>query len=330
MPIEIDFEVDQQEVGFGVEAILYAPPVLWGEIGGDLADQLDLVEALEISIGDTINSGVANNVLFLGPLGVLAQSNRFTYSDAIGLILEPTGLIPGGWSTGLNVKGSNPVMRLTSGLNGYGLFLSGQTTYSAYSTDNWASWIYTGSQREYYHSFGDNFYSGPAIIGIKTRLATNIGLSIRGEHFQSGNLTEWHNASTTLGVNPVASMDINGTMTFNDFIVTSGGINGSGSFYINNFNKGGRIYSCDEPTRGGFMFTDMAATGSLFLQLGGAGNLFPAIKRNGTTIQIRLADDSGYASIDAGGYKSNGVNGFTGTGSYTNFTISGGIITAAT
>jgi len=62
---------------------------------------------------------------------------------------------------------------------------------------------------------------------------------------------------------------------------------------------------------------------------GGYTSSFPAIKRSTTNLQVRLADDSGYAPIDASLYKVSGTNGFTGTGSYTNFTIVGGIITNA-
>jgi hypothetical protein len=36
------------------------------------------------------------------------------------------------------------------------------------------------------------------------------------------------------------------------------------------------------------------------LQLGGTTSSFPAIKRNGTAIDIRLADDSNYASLNCG------------------------------
>jgi hypothetical protein len=65
------------------------------------------------------------------------------------------------------------------------------------------------------------------------------------------------------------------------------------------------------------------------LQFGGVTSSFPALKRSTTNLQVRLADDSGYAPIDASLYKVGGTNGFTGTGSYTNFTIVGGIITNA-
>ena len=45
---------------------------------------------------------------------------------------------------------------------------------------------------------------------------------------------------------------------------------------------------------------DFAKTSFNRLQLGGTTSSFPAIKRNGTAIDIRLADDSGYASLNCG------------------------------
>jgi hypothetical protein len=67
----------------------------------------------------------------------------------------------------------------------------------------------------------------------------------------------------------------------------------------------------------------------LILIFGLINNTFPALKRSGTTIQVRLADDSAFAPIHASSYSVNGTAGFTGTGAYTNFTIVGGIITNA-
>jgi hypothetical protein len=50
---------------------------------------------------------------------------------------------------------------------------------------------------------------------------------------------------------------------------------------------------------GVFRITNNAGNNFNRLQLGGITNDFPAIKRNGTTIDFRLADDSGSASISA-------------------------------
>lgn len=44
-----------------------------------------------------------------------------------------------------------------------------------------------------------------------------------------------------------------------------------------------------------------------------AANTFPALKRSTTTLQVRLADDSGYGGIDAGTYAASGAAGLTQT-----------------
>lgn len=88
----------------------------------------------------------------------------------------------------------------------------------------------------------------------------------------------------------------------------------------------GRIQT---PTDGVFTIMNYGSTSLGRIQLGGTTSSFPAIKRNGTGIDIRLADDSDYAPVQAKTYSVNGTAGFTGTGAYTNFTIEGGIITAA-
>jgi len=45
------------------------------------------------------------------------------------------------------------------------------------------------------------------------------------------------------------------------------------------------------------------------LQLGGTTSSFPAIKRNGTAIDFRLADDSGYCSVNANNFITSGLMG---------------------
>lgn len=53
-------------------------------------------------------------------------------------------------------------------------------------------------------------------------------------------------------------------------------------------------------TNGNFTLFNAAKTAFSLLQFGGVGNLFPALKRSGTELQVRLADDSGAANIRAG------------------------------
>jgi hypothetical protein len=67
------------------------------------------------------------------------------------------------------------------------------------------------------------------------------------------------------------------------------------------------------------------------IRLNGTTSAFPALKRNGVTVEIRLADDSGYGNIDALRYFSNGVQGVSGSflsNDGKTITVSNGIITA--
>jgi hypothetical protein len=75
---------------------------------------------------------------------------------------------------------------------------------------------------------------------------------------------------------------------------------------------------------------NITLTGSR-IRLSGTTSAFPAIKRNGINVEIRLADDSGYGNIDAGRYFTNGVQGQSGsflTADAKTVTVTNGIITA--
>ena len=71
------------------------------------------------------------------------------------------------------------------------------------------------------------------------------------------------------------------------------------------------------------------SSGSIVYEMRQAGNsALMYLKNSSGTNQITLTASSGI--VDAvGGFSFNGAAGFTGTGAYTNFTIQGGIITAA-
>jgi hypothetical protein len=67
------------------------------------------------------------------------------------------------------------------------------------------------------------------------------------------------------------------------------------------------------------------------IRLSGTTSAFPALKRNGTNIEIRTADDSAYANIDAGRFFSNGIQGQSGTFTTADaktVTVTNGIITS--
>jgi hypothetical protein len=75
---------------------------------------------------------------------------------------------------------------------------------------------------------------------------------------------------------------------------------------INTANGGNWIYwgastIMRAPTNGNLYLSDQGGTTFGLLQLGGTTSSYPAIKRNGIAINIRLADDSGDAGITAAG-----------------------------
>jgi len=124
-----------------------------------------------------------------------------------------------------------------------------------------------------------------ATLHVRASTATTVGLIIQGTITQEGNLTEWHSVLTTPGVNPVAFVQVNGSATFKEQV----NIN---QLY---FLQGGGAYIV--PHNQGFTFYNNSANGVGLVNFGGTTHLFPAIKRNGNQIDIRLADDSNYASI---------------------------------
>lgn len=81
------------------------------------------------------------------------------------------------------------------------------------------------------------------------------------------------------------------------------------------------------PSDGILTLLNNAANNFTRLQFGGTSASFPSLKRSTTFLQARLADDSGYASFDAGAYSVGGVAGASGTGSVT---AVNGIVTAVT
>jgi len=150
------------------------------------------------------------------------------------------------------------------------------------------------------------------------------------------------NGTTTLSIfqsNSLASVGINITPSTDYPLYVSGGTTGRvlatsgynvGGFNIV-FNTTGLDFSATN--------TDMAltsGTGNLTftgsrIRLSGTTSSFPAIKRNGINVEIRLADDSGYGNIDAGRYFTNGVQGATGSFTTTDsrtVTVTNGLITA--
>ena len=93
-------------------------------------------------------------------------------------------------------------------------------------------------------------------------------------------------------------------------VINASTIFGGGDIYASSsgvlgFASRSRISS---PADSNLLLTNAAANAFNLLQFGGTSSSFPALKRSTTTLQARLADDSGYATIDAGNYLLSGTN----------------------
>jgi hypothetical protein len=118
--------------------------------------------------------------------------------------------------------------------------------------------------------------------------------------------TAWSTSGTGLGINAASSftgnlidsqingvskfsIDINGNVAAN--IIYNRGISfrDTGAFIASDANNQIKVY------------TPGAAAGDpMFLQIGGNTVTYPALKRNGTTLEVKLANDSGYTALNVG------------------------------
>jgi hypothetical protein len=98
----------------------------------------------------------------------------------------------------------------------------------------------------------------------------------------------------------------------------------AGQFYGSTFGKLGNFF-IDSASDGVVRITDNATTSFNRLQLGGTTNLFPAIKRNGASIDFRLADDSSFCNVTANNFivPSNGSIGISNGSRAINFDSTG-------
>jgi hypothetical protein len=81
---------------------------------------------------------------------------------------------------------------------------------------------------------------------------------------------------------------------------------------------------------GNIILTNQSTNDFNMLILGRVAAGFPAFKKSGTLIQVRLADDSGYGNFDAGAYRVGGVAGVSGSflsNDGKTVTVTNGIIT---
>lgn len=160
-----------------------------------------------------------------------------------------------------------------------------------------------------------NTLSGGTDFYVQSNHATSTVSIFKGTTVQLGNLTEWRNVNDTV----VASVDASGNANFKGQV-------GVDQLYFNHSGAGAYILNS---ANGRLALYNNSASGFDLLQFGGTTSSFPSLKRSSAELQVRLADDSDYATFHAKTYSVNGTAGFTGSGAYTNFVIEGGLITSA-
>jgi len=81
----------------------------------------------------------------------------------------------------------------------------------------------------------------------------------------------------------------------------------SGRYYIVGSNSSGTQGAAINSSAQGVMtFNDASIGGSIRVNWGGTSNLFPALKRNGANLEVKLADDSAYTSLIANSFFASG------------------------
>jgi hypothetical protein len=159
---------------------------------------------------------------------------------------------------------------------------------------------------------------GLSQVGVQSTIARASGTNTDNPLLLS------YTINNTGGTNTVTGLRINATETaivgtthnlidlqvggVSQFLVSrSGGVTALGTIISSaNINCGGAFGfvfsgrgSISAPSGGVFLLTNNAGNDFGRLQFGGTTNLFPAIKRSGTGIDFRLADDSAFCNISA-------------------------------
>jgi hypothetical protein len=154
-------------------------------------------------------------------------------------------------------------------------------------------------------------------------LITGSGYSLTGSDAHS--LVDYSGTINTTGVPDVIALRISDTAhgtntkllnlyagstgTTSKFsVTTAGAVTAASGVVAASFNTAGdasgylqfgsKAYLNGSVTDGVMTLLDNGATGNVRFQFGGATSSFPALKRNGTALDVRLADDTGYAALN--------------------------------
>lgn len=188
--------------------------------------------------------------------------------------------------------------------------------YRANFNRDWPSFMHSffGSNHDYSAATLSNNPAGISafngVFGISTAAASTFDYRMLSVNYTINNTAVSNRTATGIFLNATQT-NLN-SMTHN---VMDLQVNSSSVFRVNNsgvlFNPTGSIYTGAQIGRIGYGLVSFNINGVILLsnasendfnrlQLGGTTNAFPSIKRNGTAIDFRLADDSNYVNINSG------------------------------
>lgn len=157
------------------------------------------------------------------------------------------------------------------------------------------------------------FYFNTASTTAVTSLSTaGTYIGVNAASTFTGNFLDFHvNGGTNRffvasdgSMTTVANITAGGNIAATTGSITAGTSVGAGSSNSFNWSARSKMFS---PADGTIEFQNQAQTDFSRLQLGGTTSAFPSIKRNGTGIDFRLADDSGYATTTMLGLRLSGL-----------------------
>lgn len=143
------------------------------------------------------------------------------------------------------------------------------------------------------------------VIGATNTYVVVVGVSLQGNGTTLSNFSSG-GAGIRLGLNPGYESDETGTgkLVFSASPTFTGTVNAADINASGNITAGaasnirwGSSTVMQSPSDGVIALLNNAGTGFTRLQLGGTTASFPAIKRNGTALNFRLADDSADAAV---------------------------------
>jgi len=267
---------------------------------GNIAVQETLVSGTNIkTLNSTSLLGSGNIVLTANPSGVAGAiqfSNGSAFaSDATNLFWDDTNNRLGvGTNTPNNTTeiqipstygaiGSNANLYLTSALTSAGIKIGasgsgGGCTIQATQSGGGTAF-----------NLALNPFGGSVNVG-NSNLGASLGIKGSGSTSATTSLLVQNSAGTAA----LTVLD-NLTTSFGGATTTSGDLNFTGNIIRT---SRGRInfYGTD----GEITLTNSTENGFGLLKFGGLTSSFPALKRNGTAIDVRLADDSNYAGFNTG------------------------------